>query len=53
MELPWYSRLEKIVAPTEKATNVALVVLICLCLLLLWKGDSVMKAAFVVYMVSP
>lgn len=53
MELPWYSKLESIVAPTEKASNTALIGIAVICLLLAWKGDAVMKAGFVVYLLSP
>lgn len=50
---PWYNRLEQAVAPTEAASNLALVILATATLLILWKGSPVLKAAWVVYLVSP
>lgn len=53
MELPWYNKLKSVVAPTEGVSNMMIVGIIAISLFLLWKGDSVMKAAWVVYLVSP
>lgn len=52
-KLPWYDKLEKIVAPTEGAANLALVILIAISLVILIWGKPLMKAAWVVYVVSP
>lgn len=52
-ELPWYGKLREIVAPTEKVTNIMLILIIIVCLYLLIKGDAVKKAMAVVYIVSP
>lgn len=52
-KLPWYNKLESIVAPTEGAANLFLIIIIIACLVILLKGNAVAKAAFVVYLVSP
>jgi hypothetical protein len=51
--LPWYGKLKTIVAPTDRASTVTLVVVLVVVLLVLWKGDPVHKAAVAVYLVSP
>ena len=51
--LPWYSRLERLVAPTEPASNFALLIIMAICLLVLARGSATAKAALVVYLVSP
>lgn len=51
--LPWYGKLKEVVAPTEAVANVVLVAIILASVFLLIKGDSVQKAAWVVYVVSP
>ena len=50
---PWYSKLEHAIAPTEQAANLSLVILVAITLMILWKGSPVLKAAWVVYLVSP
>ena len=50
---PWYSRLERTVAPTEAAANLSLAILIAISLVILWKGSPLLKAGWVVYLVSP
>ena len=52
-KLPWYSKLEKLVAPTEGAANLALIVLITISVVILIWGKPIIKAAWVVYLVSP
>lgn len=52
-ELPWYSKLRAIVAPSESVSNVTLVIIAIVTLLILLKGDAVLKAAWAVYVVSP
>lgn len=51
--LPWYPKLQSIIAPTETASTIGLGVIIVLCLLVMWKGDAVAKALLLVYLVSP
>lgn len=51
--LPWYSRIERIVAPSEPVTNVVLGVIVLVTLLVLVRGNATVKAAWAVYMVSP
>jgi hypothetical protein len=51
--LPWYNKIKSIIAPTEGAANLALIVIILVCILVLWKGDSIKKAALAVWIVSP
>lgn len=51
--LPWYNKLEKIVAPTEGAANLALIIIIAITAVILIWGKPIMKAAWVVYLVSP
>jgi hypothetical protein len=51
--LPWYNKLKEIVAPTEGAANLALIVIIVILLVLLLKGSALSKAAAVVWVVSP
>ena len=51
--LPWYGKLRSLVAPTDRASTVTLVVVLVVVLLVLWKGDAVHKAAVAVYLVSP
>jgi hypothetical protein len=53
ISLPWYPRLKRLIAPTEAAANVALLVVVMVCLLVLWRGDAVTKALVVVYLASP
>lgn len=52
-KMPWYGKLREIVAPTEVAANIALILIILVCIYLLFKGDAVQKALAVVYIVSP
>lgn len=52
-ELPWYGTLKRFVAPTESVADVSLVIIAIVTLYLLWRGDAVLKAAWVVYVVSP
>ena len=52
-KLPWYNKLRSVVAPTEPITNMVLVILIVISIgILLW-GDELIKAGWVVYLVSP
>jgi hypothetical protein len=51
--LPWYPALQRIVAPSEGVTNAVLVLMVLVTLLILWRGDAVVKAAWAVYWVSP
>lgn len=51
--LPWYNKVRDIVAPTEQIANLMLILIILICLYLLIKGDSIQKAAAVVWIVSP
>ena len=50
---PWYSKLERAVAPSEPAANLALATLIVISLIILWRGSPILKAGWVVYLVSP
>lgn len=52
-ELPWYGALKRVVAPTEAVSNAALIIIAIVTLLILIKGDAVVKAAWAVYVVSP
>jgi hypothetical protein len=52
-ELPWYRTLRRVVAPTEAAADVTLAILALVTLLVLWRGDPLVKAAWAVYLVSP
>lgn len=52
-KLPWYNKLESVVAPTEDAANLALLFLIVVSILILIKGSPLIKVAWVVYLVSP
>ena len=52
-KLPWYDKLEKIVAPTEGAANLALIALIVITAVILIWGKPIVKAAWAVYLVSP
>lgn len=51
--VPWYSKLEEIVAPTETASTTIIVAIIVISLFVLWKGNAVHKAALAVWLVSP
>jgi hypothetical protein len=51
--MPWYSRVERIVAPTETASDVALVLILAVTLWVLIRGNAAIKAAWTVYVVSP
>jgi hypothetical protein len=51
--LPWYPKLQKFLVPTEGAANLILIGVIVITVLVLWKGDSVKKALWAVYLVSP
>lgn len=51
--LPWYDDLKRIVAPTEGAANLALALIIVASIIILLRGDAVVKAAWVIYLVSP
>lgn len=50
---PWYRSLRHLVAPTEKTANLVLLSLIIASVIILWKGDAVVKGLWVVYLVSP
>lgn len=50
---PWYTKLEQAIAPTEDASNLALIILLAITLIILLKGSPVLKAGWVVYLVSP
>ena len=50
---PWYDKLEKIVAPTEPAANLALWIILAIIAVVLLKGTPAMKAALVVWIISP
>ena len=51
--LPWYPKLQKLVAPTEGVANLVLIGIVIATILIIWKGDSVLKALWAVYLVSP
>ena len=51
--LPWYSKLQKIVAPTEGVSTLVLIGIIAITIFVIWKGDAVKKALWAVYLVSP
>ena len=50
---PWYGKLTRILAPTDQAARVGLIVVILICLGLLVWGDAPMRALALVYIVSP
>ena len=51
--LPWYQKIEQAIAPTETAANIGLAVILLVTAFVLWKGNPVVKATWLVYMVSP
>ena len=51
--LPWYSKLQKIVAPTEGMATLILIGIIAITVIVIWKGDAVKKGLWAVYLVSP
>jgi hypothetical protein len=52
-QLPWYRKIEEVVAPTEPAANFGLAVILVITAIILWRGHPAVKAAWLVYMVSP
>lgn len=52
-KLPWYDAIERVVAPTEPVADLMLVVIVAVTVLVLLRGSSTAKAAWVVYVVSP
>jgi hypothetical protein len=51
--LPWYSDIEAILAPTERASTLALLAIIAITVVIAWRGSATVKAAWLVYIVSP
>ena len=51
--LPWYGAIERGLAPISGHLSVALWVVAVSCIIVAWKGDAVIKMAFLVYLVSP
>lgn len=52
-EMPWYGSIERGLRPIEPYSNLVLIGLAALTVLIAWKGDSVTKMAWIVYLVSP
>jgi hypothetical protein len=50
---PWYSKLEHLLAPTDGAARLGLVLVILVCLGLLIWGDAPARALALIYIVSP
>jgi hypothetical protein len=52
-KLPWYDSIERVLAPTERASTYALLAVIAITAVIAWKGNATIKAAWLVYIVSP
>jgi hypothetical protein len=52
-KLPWYDTIERTLAPTERASTYALLAIIAITAVIAWKGSATVKAAWLVYIVSP
>lgn len=52
-EMPWYGAIEEGLRPIEPHATAALVGLAVITILIAWKGDSVAKLAWLVYLLSP
>lgn len=50
---PWYAKIESVLAPTERAATLALLAVIAITAVIAWKGSATVKAAWLVYIVSP
>ena len=53
MRPPWYDAIEKALRPLEGHMQLALVGIAVITLVVAWKGDSVARTAWFVYLVSP
>lgn len=52
-EMPWYPEMERALQPLSPYSTLILVLLAVITLWVAFKGDSVAKLAFLVYLVSP
>lgn len=52
-EMPWYPAIERAIKPLSGYETAVLVGLALLTLYIAWKGDTVVKTAWLVYLVSP
>lgn len=52
-EMPWYPAAEKALQPLSPVSSLLLVGLALLTLWIAWKGDAVVRLAWLVYLVSP
>jgi hypothetical protein len=50
---PWYGKLQALIAPTDGAVKLGLVLVILACLALLLWGDGPARALALIYIVSP
>lgn len=51
--LPWYGTIERGLEPVSGHLSTMLVALAVIAVMVAWKGDNVIKMAFLVYLVSP
>ena len=51
--MPWYGDVERALRPLDPYMSFILVGLATITLLVAWKGDAVVKSAWLVYLISP
>lgn len=51
--MPWYGAIERGLSPLERYTAVLLGLLAAITIYIAWKGDAVVKMAWLVYLISP
>lgn len=51
--LPWYGKIESLVAPTDKAASITLFGIAIVCIVIAIFGHWLLKAGFAAYLLSP
>lgn len=52
-EMPWYAAAERMLQPLSPYSSLVLVLLAIITLWIAFRGDALVKMAFLVYLISP